>query len=171
MELLHYLDDFVPVSANRPLLHGTTHECVCLLVENGFIVSDKSTLEPVQHLFVLGKFLDLHRRMFYSHRCAVLQILAAWLRLAVCPMPGPKLMEKLLGFLQWHIRPRWTSAPLLAGAYSWVRWGDHDRNMPVKILHVLASALCLCAEPYRALLWERARQFVSLSRCRVPELF
>ena len=89
VELLHYLDDFVLVSADRPLLHGTTRECVRLLVENRFIVSHKSTLEPVQHLFVLGKFLDLQRRMVYSHRRAWLQILAAWLRLAVSPMPGP----------------------------------------------------------------------------------
>ena len=117
VELLHYLDNFVLVSADRPLLHGTTQECVRWLVENRFIVSDKSTLEPLQHLFVLGKFLDLQRRMVYSHRRAWLQILAAWLRLAVSPMPGPKLTEKLLGFLQWHIRPRLTSAPLLAGAY------------------------------------------------------
>ena len=59
VELLHYLDDFVLVSTNRLLLHGTTQECVRVLVENRFIVSDKSTLEPVQHLFVPGKFLDL----------------------------------------------------------------------------------------------------------------
>ena len=171
VELLHYLDDFVLVSTDRPMLHGTTQECVRVLVAHKFIVSDKSTLVPVQHLFVLGKFLDLQRRMIYSHRRAWLQILAAWFRLAVSPMPGPKLMEKLLGFIQWHIRPRLTSAPLLAGAYCWVRWGDHDRNVPVKILHALASALCLCAEPYRALPWERARQFVSLSHSPVPELF
>ena len=171
VELLHYLDDFVLVSTDRSMLHGTTQECVRVLVENWFIVSDKSTLEPVQHLFVLGKFMDLQRRMIYSHRRAWLQILAAWFRLAVSPMPGSKLMEKLLGFIQLHIRPRLTSAPLLAGAYCWVRWGDHDRNVPVKILHALASALCLCAEPYRALPWERARQFVSLSRSPVPQLF
>ena len=78
VELLHYLDDFVLVSADLPLLHGATQECVRLMVENEFIVSDKSTLEPVQHLFVLGKFLDLQRRMVYSHRRAWLQILAAW---------------------------------------------------------------------------------------------
>ena len=40
VELLHYLDDFVLVSADCPLLHGTTQECVCLLVENEFIISD-----------------------------------------------------------------------------------------------------------------------------------
>ena len=99
VELLHYLDDFVLVSTDRPMLHGTTQECVRVLVANKFIVSDKSTLDPVQHLFVLGKFLDLQRRMIYSHRRAWLQILAAWFRLAVSPMPGPKLMEKLLGFI------------------------------------------------------------------------
>ena len=86
-------------------------------------------------------------------------------------MPGPKLMEKLLGFTQWHIWPRLTSAPLLAGAYCWVPSGDHHRNVPIRILHALASALCLCAEPYRALPSERARQFFSLSCSPVPELF
>ena len=89
VELLHYLDVFVLLSADGPLLHGTTQECVRLLVENEFIVSDKSTLEPVQHLFVLGKFLDLQRRMVYSHRRACLHILAAWLRLAYPPCQGP----------------------------------------------------------------------------------
>ena len=171
VELLHHLDNFVLVSTNRPLLHGTTQECVCLLVENRFIVSDKSTLEPVQHLFVLGTFFYLQRRMIYSQRRAWLQILAAWLRFAVSPMPGPKLMEKLLGFIQWHIWPRLTSAPLLAGAYCWIPYGDHHRNVPIKILHALPSAFCLCAEPWRALPWERARQFISLSRSPVPEPF
>ena len=33
VDLLHYLDDFVLVSTDRPLLHGTTQECVRLLVE------------------------------------------------------------------------------------------------------------------------------------------
>ena len=97
VELLHYLDDFVLVSTDRPMLHGTTQECVRVLVENQFIVSDKSTLDPVQHLFVLGKFLDLQRRMIYSHRRAWLQILAAWFRLAVSPMPGAQTNGEVAG--------------------------------------------------------------------------
>ena len=67
------------------------------------------------------------------------------------------------GFLQWHICPRLTAAPLLAGAYCWVPWGDHSSSVPLKILHSLAPVLCLCAEPYRALPWERVRQFITLS--------
>ena len=49
-------------------------------------------------------------------------------------------------------------------------WGGRSAG-GVLLLHALASALCLCAEPYRALPWERARQFISLSRSPVPELF
>ena len=42
--------------------------------------------------------------MIHGHTCAWLQVLSAWLRLAVAQRPGPKLMEKHLEFLQWHIR-------------------------------------------------------------------
>ena len=41
---------------------------------------------------MLGNFLDLSRRMVFSHRRAWLQMLSAWLHLDSSPYPRARLM-------------------------------------------------------------------------------
>ena len=166
VELLHYLDDFVPVSVDmstgrclvvRP--RGWSGYCAMRIML--FHINLCWTRSSV--CLSWGFFFNRRLRIIYSHRRAWLQVMSAWLRLVVAQRAGAKLMEKLLGFLQWHILPWLTAAPLFAGVYCWIRWGDHSSSVPLKNFHSLAPVLCLCAEPYQALPWERARPLITLS--------
>ena len=55
----------------------------------------------------------------------------------------------MLGFLQWHVRPRVGAGPLLAGAYCHERWGNDRLPTPIRVLHSLVTVMTRCAEPWR----------------------
>ena len=114
-----------------------------------FIVSQKSTLQPVQKIFFLGKWLDLEAREIRSHPRAFLQMFHAWVRIVCKPTPSSRLLPKILGCLQWHVRPRLGTGPFLAGAYCHARWGNSRLPTPVKILHSLITVMTRYAEPWR----------------------
>ena len=57
--LFHYLDDFLAVGSEvRPLIE-VTQAVVSALTGAGFVVSIKSTLQPVPQIFFLDKWVDL----------------------------------------------------------------------------------------------------------------
>ena len=73
----------------------------------------------------------------------------AWARVACKPRPNSRLLPKLLGFQQWHVRPRVGSGPFFAGAYCHDRWGSSGLPTTVKILHSLITVMVRCAEPWK----------------------
>ena len=101
--LVHYLDNFILLSCNRDLLEGLTETVAVRIRQAGFLVSSKSTLSPVQVLQVLGKVVNLRERFIQVQPFVFLQLMVAWMRLATC---GYSKKDKLLGTLQWHLRPR-----------------------------------------------------------------
>ena len=56
--LIHYLDDFLLIARDRDFLRGVTSRVAGRLRESNFLVSPKSTLDPVQSLFFPGKFFE-----------------------------------------------------------------------------------------------------------------
>ena len=149
MELLHYPDDFLLVGSDPTEVQEVTDRVLAILHEASFIVSQKSTLHRVQKVFFLGKWLDLVGREIRSHPGAFLQMFHAWVRIAYKPRPSGRLLPKLLGFLQWHVRPCVGSGPFLAGAYCHYRWGNSGLPTPGKILHSLVTVLVRRAEPWK----------------------
>ena len=98
--LVHCLDDFLLMHHDKGYLRRNTSDTVDALERGGgFIVSPKSVLEPSTRLVFLGKWLDLLERMVWSHEVAHLQMLVAWLRLAV--WRSQKRLQSFLGFLHW----------------------------------------------------------------------
>ena len=73
---------------------------------------------------------------------------AQWLRLATAAHPHPRHLNKVLGFIQWHVRPCRGMGPFLAGAYCWQRWGTVGQPVPLKVLHGLATAIVFAMEPW-----------------------
>ena len=73
-------------------------------------------------------------------------MLSAWLRIAVRTLNYSRLVGKLTGFMQWHVRPRLGTGPLFAGSYCWMRWGDHGQALPLKVLEGLTTTM---ASPQR----------------------
>ena len=99
MELLNYLDNFLLVGSNPEEVQAVTDRIVAALRAASFIVSQKSTLQPVHKIFFLGKWLDLEAREIRSHPRAFLQMFHARARLACKSKPNSRLMPKMLGFL------------------------------------------------------------------------
>ena len=119
---MHYLDDFILLSCDRDLLEGVTETVAVRIRQAGFLVSSKSTLSPVQVLQALGKVVNLRERFIQVQPFVFLQLMVAWIRLATCGY-SKKRLDKLLGTLQWHLRPRKGFSGILAGAYAWSRFG------------------------------------------------
>ena len=120
--LVHYLDDFILLSCDRDLLEDATEKVAVRIGQAGFLVSSKSTLSPVQVLQALGKVVNLRERFIQVQPFVFLQLMVAWIRLATCGY-SKKRLDKLLGTLQWHLRPRKGFSGVLAGAYAWSRFG------------------------------------------------
>ena len=161
--LLHYWDDFLLVCADVGLLRAVTGCVAEELTRCGFIVSPKSTLSPVTCIFFLGKWLDLVERTIGSHPGAFLQMLAAWLRVAVRTAKHSRLTGKLVGFRHWHVRPKLAMGPLFAGTCCWMRWCVHDQVILLRVLHALATTMALSVEPRTPPMAPVCRIFDSMS--------
>ena len=148
MEVLHYLEDFLIVGRNPEQVQALTDRIVEAVRAASFIVSQKSTLQLVQKLFFFGKWLDLEARETRSHPRAFLQMFHAWVRLACKSRPNSRLMPKMLGFLQWHVTPRVSAGPHLAGGYCHERWGSDTLPTPTRVLHSLVRVMTRCAQPW-----------------------
>ena len=147
--LLHCMDDFFLIGPDPAELTRVTALVAEALRRHGFLVSPKSTLDPVERIFFLGKWLDLSERTISSHPRAFLQMLSAWLPVAVRTLNCSRLVGKLVGFMQWHVRPRLGTGPLFAGSYCSIRWGDHSQALPLRVLEGLATTMALAAEEWR----------------------
>ena len=104
---------------------------------------------PENFFWVSGWTLSLERlgrTLGLSCKCSM----CGWVRIACKPRLSSRLLPKLLGFLQWHDRPRVGSGPFLAGAHCHDRWGNLGPPTPVKILHSLVTILVRCAEPWKS---------------------
>ena len=167
--LFHYLDDFLILGPDLARLRVVTARVVRALEEAGFIVSGKSTLEPVTDIFFLGKYINLGVRTIRSHPRAFLQMFNIWLRLATRSRPSSRLLSKALGFIHWHFRPRLGGGPLLAGSYCCDRWGGFERPTPLKVLHGLCTAIVRCMETWEPPAPARLAVFHALSA--TPDLW
>ena len=75
--------------------------------------------------------------------------MVAWIRLATCGY-SKKCLDKLLGTLQWHLRPRKGFSGILAGAYAWSRFGPvRARATPLKVLEGLVTAITRIGHRWR----------------------
>ena len=113
-----------------------------------------------RRILFLCKHIDTQERRIWSQPRAVLQMYAQWLRLATAAHHHPRHLNKVLGVIQWHVRPSKGMSPFLAGAYCWQGWGAAGQPMPLKVLHGLATAIVSAMEPWtppRALRWAMTR--------------
>ena len=118
------------------------------LERGGFIVSPKSVPEPSTRVVFLGKWLDLLERVVWSHEVAHLQMFVTRLRLAVW-WSQQRLMQSILGFLHWQVRPRGLACHFAAGAYCWLN-GAQVGHTPEVVLDSMVVLQAMSAEPWRA---------------------
>ena len=132
MILFHYLDDFLILAGCPRELEDVTRRVVRALRDAGFLVSPKSVLEPTTRILFLGKCIDTRERNILSHPRASLQMFAQRARLPKAAHPHCRHLNKVLGFIRWHVGPRRGMNPFLAVAYCCQRWGQEGQHIPLK---------------------------------------
>ena len=95
---IHNLDDCLFMHHDKGYVWGNTGGTLDALERGVFIVSPQSVLELATKLVLLWEWLALLERMVWSHEVARLQMLLAWLRLAIW-RSQKRLMRSFWGFL------------------------------------------------------------------------
>ena len=112
----------------------------------GFVISQKSVTEPSRNLDFVGKVFDLKRGTLENRPGMLRGLVRLWL-LLVLGLLNRKAMERLLGRLEWALKPSMGFSPFLAGAYCWKHAGGS--RVPRALLRPLLTAICFAFVPQR----------------------
>ena len=112
----------------------------------GFVISPKPVTEPSRNLDFVGKVFDLSSGTLENRPGMLMGLVRLWL-LLVLGLLNRKGMERMLGRLEWALRPSARLSPFLAGAYCW----KHARcgRVPRALLRPLLTAICFAFVPQR----------------------
>ena len=106
-------------------------------------------MEPARDLDFVGKLFDLKRGTLENRSGMLRGLVQLWL-LLVLGLLNRKGMERLLGRLEWALRPSAGLSPFLAGAYCWKhRRGGGGRRVPRALLRPLLTAICFAFVPWK----------------------
>jgi hypothetical protein len=143
-----YIDDFLIVGRDREEVRRATRLLVNELTRLGFIVSPKSTLDPIPALKFLGKLLDFQDRTIQATPFSAAQLVFRWVRMAT-GHTGRKFLRSFFGLLIWLARPHKGMACFYGGAYGHLLWGPTNRAFtPRGVLDSLASGIFFALKPY-----------------------
>ena len=112
----------------------------------GFIVSPKSVMEPSRSLYFVGKVFDLSSGTPENRLGMLRGLVRLWL-LLVPGLVNRKCMERLLGWLEWALRPSAGLSLFLARPYYWKHAGGSW--VPRALLRPLLIAICFAFVPER----------------------
>ena len=113
-----YVDDIFLV-ARKSKVGRDTHCVARRLRQAGFLISPKSVFEPTQQLDFIGKWFDTAEGRMGNSQGLLVGILGLWVLAIVSPFDRA-LMSRLLGRLEWALRPNTSAATFLASAYQWM---------------------------------------------------
>ena len=147
---LQYLDDILLFSTDREALHSFTSLMVRSLSSAGWILSQKSSTTPSPTIQWMGKDLDGSRCTISNSGSYAASMVVQWLLLATSGCSATRL-RRLLGKLNWAVRPTLGAHPFLSGAYLWLHRGPRfSHYTPARVLRGLAEALALSLYPWAA---------------------
>ena len=112
----------------------------------GFLISPKFVCEPTQRLDFILKWFDIEKGNLGNRQGLLVGILGLWVLAVIGPFDS-LLMSRLLGRLEWALRPNAGAAAFLAGAYQWMQ-GSHIR-CGLLILRSLMTAIIFAILPQR----------------------
>ena len=131
-------------------MRAQTQHLVQYFTQNNWVVSAKSELEPSHHVTWMGKQFDGAEGSVSSDPVYIIGIIMLWLTLATRGYRH-KHLHRLLGKLQWALRPGRGAAPFLAGPYAWLHQGpDTSKCTPTLVLRALAEAMAAALVPWTA---------------------
>ena len=130
--------------------HGLPQHLVQHFKQHNWVVSTKSELEPTHHITWMGKHFNVAVGSVPSDPVYIVGIIMLWVTLATHEYRH-KYLHRLLGKLQWALRPGRGAAPFLAGPYSWLHQGPTESKCtPTLVLRALAEAIAAALVPWTA---------------------
>ena len=149
--IVQYLDDLLFVGRHKVTMGAVAHRAAATLEREGYLISPKSQLDPVQNVSWMGKQICLPAPRIAPSIPFVADVVAKWLKLAVRPY-NYKNLRRLSGKLVWLGRPRSLAGSFLAGPHAWLNSGPYtSRKVPFAMVRALLEAL---AYSFRG--WERS---------------
>ena len=140
-----FLDDILIVGIRR-FVRKAVRRATHRLQRVGFVISPKSVTEPSLNLDFVGKVFDLSSGTLENRPGILRGLVRLWL-LLVLGLLNRKGMERLLGRLEWALRPSAGLSPILAGAYCWKHAGGS--RVPRALLRPLLTAISFALVPQR----------------------
>ena len=112
------------------------------------LMSHKSTLEPQPDFLCIGKEFDISSVVIHGDLGAFRAPVACWLQPLV-PFCSRKRLQRYMGRLHWHARPRCGTHGFVASTWAhivWATWGLP--RAPLALLHSVATATAMCTIPW-----------------------
>ena len=118
------------------------------LEKAGWVVSTKSSLDPSDRVKWMGKVVGGDQGGVQNAPALQAHLVCCWLRLATTGY-SDKALRRMLGKLQWALRPGRGAQPFLAGAYRWLNRGPSNAKCtPPKVLRGLLEGIACALVPW-----------------------
>ena len=121
----HYLDDLLFVQENRPWLEMCGGMLPKILQHQGYIISQKSQLEPFQGTTWLGKDIDLRQLSIGNSQYLRTRVFSALINIHGCVV-RTKTVIRVMGLIGWLAEPKKGHLPFLAGVCTAVSYNRSE---------------------------------------------
>ena len=121
----HYLDDLLFVQEDRPWLEMCGRMLPEILQLQGYIISHKSQLQPVQSTTWLGKDIDLKQLSVGNSQYLRTRIFSALINIHGRVVRA-KTIIRVLGLIGWLAAPKKGHLPFLAGVWTAVSYSRSE---------------------------------------------
>ena len=138
-----YLDDVLVSAVGRHRPRAATRRVSRVFGRAGFLISPKSVIEPARTLDFIGKQFSAAAMTVDNKPGVIGGVVALWLLGIVQNRLSARLAARLLGKLEWGVRPNAGLAPFVAGGHCWKLndFCDFRKGMRRALMTAIAFAL------------------------------
>ena len=138
-----YLDDLLVSAVGRCRLRVAARRVSRVLGKAGFLISPKSVIEPVRSLDFIGKQFSAAALTVENKPGIIGGVVALPLLGIVQNRLSARMAARLLGKLEWAVRPNAGLAPFVAGGHCWKLsdFCDFRKGMRRALMTAIAFAL------------------------------
>ena len=137
-----YLDDVLVSAVGRCRLRVAARRVSRVLGQAGFLISPKSVIEPVRALDFIGKQFSAPAMTVENKPGIIGGVVALWLLGIVQNRLSARIAARLLGKLEWAVRPNARLASFAAGGHCWKLsdFSDFRKGMRRALMTAIAFA-------------------------------
>ena len=146
--VIQYADDVLVAGRHPSSVRQQALRTKADLEKAGWVVSPKSSLDPSDRVKWMGKVVGGDQGGVQNAPPLQAHLVCCWLRLATTGY-SDKALRRMLGKLQWALRPGRGAQPFLAGAYRWLNEGPSTAKCtPPKVLRGLLEGIACALVPW-----------------------